>query len=97
MISRHWIGIVKKDRVDDYLAHLEKTVFPNLAKTEGLRNSYYLKRPVKEGVEFLIVTEWDSVEAIKTFAGKDYDKSVVDPYAKEMMVSYDKNVRHYTI
>src|SRR5687767_8514395 len=97
MISRHWIGVVKKDKVTDYLAHLDKTVFPNLAKINGLKNSYYLKRDVREGVEFLIVTEWENVEAIKIFAGKDYEKAVVDPYAQTLMVTYDKKVRHYSI
>jgi heme-degrading monooxygenase HmoA len=97
MISRHWIGIVKNDRVADYLAHLDETVFPHLTSIDGLKNAYYLKRPVKEGMEFLIVTEWESVEAIKIFAGQDYEKSVVDPYAQAMMVTYDRKVRHYTI
>jgi hypothetical protein len=97
MISRHWIGIVKKDRVADYLNHLDKTVLPNLLKTEGVENAYYLKRVVKEGMEFLIVTEWDTVEAVIKFAGKDYEQAVIDPYAKSLMVTYDKKVRHYTI
>jgi hypothetical protein len=97
MISRHWIGVIKKDKVFNYIDHLEKTVFPNLSKIEGLRNSYYLKREIKEGIEFLIVTEWESVEAIKLFAGPDIEEAVVDPYAKSMMVTYDKIVRHYNI
>lgn len=93
MISRHWIGTVKKQKVSEYMLHLENTVLPNLSKNHGLKNAYYLKREVKEGVEFLIITEWDSVESIKTFAGEDYDKAVVDPYAKSLMVSYDKKDR----
>ena len=97
MISRHWIGIVKKDKAADYVAHLESTVMPNLVRNPEVVNAYFLKRDVKEGVEFLIVTEWKSVEAIKAFAGEDYDRAVVDPYAKSMMVTYDKKVRHYTI
>ena len=97
MISRHWIGIVKSERVEDYISHLNGTVIPNLSKTSGVQNCYYLKREVKEGMEFLIVTEWDTVDAIIKFAGKDYEKAVIDPYAKSLMVSYDKKVRHYHI
>jgi heme-degrading monooxygenase HmoA len=97
MISRHWIGIVKNDKVADYIIHLDSTVMPNLSRTEGMANSYYLKRTVKEGTEFLVVTEWENVEAIINFAGPDYEKSVIDPYAKSLMVSYDKKVRHYSI
>lgn len=97
MISRHWICIIKKENVTAYLTHLDKTVLPNLAKIDGLKNSYYLKREIQEGMEFLIVTEWESVEAIKSFAGADFEKAVIDPYAKSLMVTYDKKVRHYII
>jgi heme-degrading monooxygenase HmoA len=97
MISRHWIGIVNADHVSEYLEHLDNKVFPNLQKSEGLKNCYYLKRKVNEGMEFLIVTEWESVESIINFAGTDYEKSVVDDYAKSLMVSYEARVKHYTI
>src|SRR5688572_9383281 len=97
MISRHWIGTVKSERVEDYIKHLDASVIPNLSQTNGLRNCYYLKREVKEGMEFLIVTEWDTVDAIIAFAGKDYEQAVIDPYAKSLMVSYDEKVRHYHI
>jgi hypothetical protein len=97
MISRHWIGIVKNDMVQAYLDHLETTVLPKLNNSEGLKNAYYLKRDVKQGTEFLIVTEWDCVDSIKKFAGENFSTAVVDPYAKSMMVTYDKKVRHYNI
>jgi heme-degrading monooxygenase HmoA len=97
MISRHWIGIVKADRVTEYLQHLDATVIPRLQKTEGLKDCYYLKRKINEGMEFLVVTEWENVDAIINFAGTDYEKSVVDDYAKSLMVSYETRVKHYTI
>lgn len=97
MISRHWIGVVAKEKLEDYLTYLELTVLPKLAKVEGLRNTYYLKRDVPEGIEFLIVTEWDNVEAIINFAGKEYDRAVVDEYSRTLLITYDKIVRHYVI
>jgi hypothetical protein len=97
MISRHWIGIVKRDRMAEYLSHLDKAIMPNLGRTKGMNNCYYLKREVKEGIEFLIVTEWDTIEDIIAFAGEDYERAVIDPIAKEMMVTYDTKVRHYQI
>lgn len=97
MISRHWIGIVRNEMVSAYLNHLDGVVMPNLNLKQGLKDAYYLKRSVKEGTEFLIVTEWDSIESIKKFAGDDYETAVVDSIAKGMMVSYDTKVRHYSI
>jgi hypothetical protein len=97
MISRHWIGTAKQDRVADYLQHLDNIVIPGLLATSGVRNAYYLKRQVKVGVEFLVITEWEDLESIILFAGPDYDKSVVDEYAKSLLLSYEERVRHYTI
>jgi heme-degrading monooxygenase HmoA len=97
MISRHWIGVIKKDKLEEYLTYLESAVLPKLANVEGLRNTYYLKREVAEGIEFLIVTEWDNVEAIVNFAGQEYDRAVVDEYSKSLLITYDKTVRHYVI
>ena len=97
MISRHWIGIVRSEMTSAYIDHLENTVMPKLNQSEGIQNAHYLKRTVNDGTEFLIVTEWDCLESIKKFAGNDYDRAVVDPYAKSMMVRYDRKVRHYFI
>jgi heme-degrading monooxygenase HmoA len=97
MISRHWIGVVKPDCVTTYINHLDKVVIPNLSQIEGMNNAYYLKRVVKEGVEFLVITEWESKEAIIRFAGPQFDKSVVDDFAKSLMASFEEKVRHYNI
>jgi hypothetical protein len=97
MISRHWIGVVKPDCVITYINHLDNVVIPNLAKIDGMKNAYYLKREVKIGVEFLVVTEWENEKAIIQFAGPQYDKSVVDDFAKSLMISFEENVRHYII
>jgi heme-degrading monooxygenase HmoA len=95
MISRHWIGVAKKDHVKDYIRHLEDATFPSLRKIAGFIDSYYLTRPVDRGVEFLVITEWESIEAIKEFAGENYERAVVPKEVQEMMVAYDKEVRHY--
>jgi heme-degrading monooxygenase HmoA len=97
MISRHWIGIVKKDRVSDYTEHLEKITFPELKRISGFSDSYFLTRETQEGIEFLVVTEWDSIEAIKKFAGQEYDRAVVPKAAQNMIISFETKVKHYKI
>jgi hypothetical protein len=47
-------------------------------------------------VEFLVVTEWENIEAIQEFAGGNADIAVVPQVAQDMMVRYDPVVRHYT-
>jgi hypothetical protein len=56
-----------------------------------------LRRDVDAGVEFLIITRWTSLDAIRTFAGHDVESAVVPDAVQEMMVAFDARVVHYTI
>ena len=58
-------------------------------------NASILQRVVTDGIEFLVVTYWDNMDAIKEFAGEAADIAVVPALVQEMMVRYDPVVRHY--
>jgi hypothetical protein len=95
MISRHWIGLCKKDNVQDYIKHLQSDTFPQLQAIEGFVAAHILHRQLAEGTEFLITTNWQSLDAIKQFAGENFTLAVVPDQVKWMMITYDKEVRHY--
>ena len=97
MISRHWTGLVKKESEDEYIDHLKNDTFKKLSKIVGFVEASILKRALPEGTEFLIVTKWDSLEAIKQFAGENYETAVVPKIAQEMMLQYDKLAKHYEV
>ncbi len=97
MISRHWRGIIRRTEAENYLDHLRQKTFPQLEKIEGFRGASILKREVAEGIEFLIVTNWESIEAIRRFAGAEINHAVVPPEAQAMMVEYDSKVVHYEV
>jgi heme-degrading monooxygenase HmoA len=97
MIARHWKGIAKKDRADEYIDHLKNETFKGLDKTNGFLNSSILTRNVEAGTEFLVITEWKDVNSIKSFAGEDYGTAVVPQVVKDIMVSYDQLASHYEI
>jgi len=97
MISRHWKGIAKPGQADTYIKHLKTDTFPKLYEIEGFISASILTRAVDAGTEFLIVTEWESIEAIKAFAGVKADVAVVPPVVQAMMVEYDEKVRHYEV
>jgi heme-degrading monooxygenase HmoA len=97
MISRQWRGLAKPQLADAYARHLQSETFPAIRKLPGFISASILRRPVPEGVEYLIVTNWESVEAIRTFAGSDAETAVVPPKVHEMMLDYDRVVRHYEI
>jgi len=96
-ISRHWRGIAKLEEADHYIHHLRNDTFPKLARIEGFIKASILRRPIGEGMEFLIVTTWQSIEAIRKFAGESADTAVVPPSVRAMMVEYDREVAHYEV
>jgi len=97
MISRHWTGIAKPGEADNYVEHLKNDTFPKLLKIDGFIAASILERDVAQGTEFLIITVWDSMEAISCFAGVDADVAVVPEVVQAMMVDYDRRVRHYEV
>lgn len=97
MISRQWRGVARSSDADRYVAHLRTDTFPHLAKLRGFINASILRRTVADGVEFRIVTTWDSIEAIKRFAGERPHTAVVPEQVQAMMVRFDRTVDHYEV
>ena len=97
MIERHWIGIAKKERASEYIAHLQNDTFKEIKKIKGFISASILKRELLEGVEFLVITKWETLEVIKQFAGEKIETAVVPKLVQDIMIKYDKNVRHYEV
>jgi heme-degrading monooxygenase HmoA len=97
MISRQWRGLAKPERSEDYIDHLRKDTFPKLRTLTGFVDASILQRKLADGIEFIIVTRWLSLTAIEAFAGSDPNIAVVPDNVQEMMVDYDRSVRHYTV
>ena len=97
MISRQWRGLAKSAHADAYVAHLREETFPSLHQLPGFAGASILRRTLADGVEFLVVTRWSSLEAIRAFAGADVERAVVPPEVQAMMVEYDERARHYEI
>lgn len=97
MISRHWKGIAHNDHVDDYIDYLQEETFDKAREIDGFITGHILTRKVKEGTEFLIITEWENMASIREFAGNEPEVAVVPDYVKELMVEYGTTVDHYNM
>jgi heme-degrading monooxygenase HmoA len=97
MISRHWKGTVKPGLADDYVRHLHAETVPQLVACPGFISVSILRRQVHDGTEFQVVTLWESLAAIRDFAGDDADAAVVPAEVQAMMSEFDARVRHYDI
>ena len=97
MIARQWNGLVKAGMENAYLDHLRSETFPHMRTLPGFLNVTILQRHVQGGTEFMIVSRWDSLEAVHAFAGKQIETAVVPQKARDMMIDFDRSVRHYQI
>jgi heme-degrading monooxygenase HmoA len=95
MIARHWRGVARPSSAQAYVDHLRHETFPALRKLDGFIDASIFRRPVPDGVEFLVITHWDSLDAIRAFAGDDIEAAVVPQKVQSMMVDCDRTVRHY--
>ncbi len=97
MIARMWRGSAIREREDDYVKHLQQTVVPELRQIDGFRGVYLLRRNSSEDVEFVVLTLWESMEAIRKFAGENPEVAVVAPAAQVLFRKYDAEVKHFDI
>jgi heme-degrading monooxygenase HmoA len=97
MVSRHWHGVAKAACADAYADHLRQETLPGLRQLPGFVGASVLRRAVASGVEFLVITQWNSLEAIRAFAGADVQAAVVPAKVQDMMIEYDRIARHYEL
>jgi heme-degrading monooxygenase HmoA len=97
VISRQWRGLAQPNQAQNYVNHLRTETFPALRKLPGFVSASVLSRSLSEGVEFLVVTQWVSLDAIAGFAGADPEAAVVPPEAAAMMIEYDRRAKHFEV
>src|SRR5688572_7593811 len=97
MVERHWKGVAKNEKAQEYIDHLKNDTFRKLKEIRGFVSASILTRDLPDGVEFLIVTKWETFDAIKQFAGEKIDIAVVPKPVQLMMLRYDEYVSHYEV
>ena len=97
MIARTWAGATRAADADTYLDYLHSTGLAEYRNTPGNRGVLALRRIAGNRAEFLLVTLWDSEEAIRRFAGDDLERAVFYPEDDRFLVTRDDRVRHYEV
>jgi heme-degrading monooxygenase HmoA len=97
MIIREWRGrALFADRAR-YPGHFRKEVLPQLKRTKGFIGAHLGRRELGDKVEFLVLTRWASIDAVRAFAGADVVKAVLEPGALAALIDYDLEVQHYEV
>ena len=97
MISRIWHGWTTRENAAAYERLLRSEILPGIAerKIRGLRGAHLLKREVPEGVEFVTILWFESLNAVREFAGEDYENAVVPEKVRRLLRRFDVRSAHY--
>lgn len=96
MIARIWHGWTAPEHADAYEALLRAEILPGIHRIDGYLGAYLLRTDGAE-VEFVTVTLWRTLDAIRAFAGDDHERAVVPPEARTLLRRFDERSRHYDV
>jgi heme-degrading monooxygenase HmoA len=99
MISRVWHGWTTPENADAYESLLKSEVFLGIQSRQmaGYEGIHLFRRNLGDEVEFMTVMWFDSLEAVRTFAGDDYEIAVVPPKAKALLSRFEGRSQHYEV
>lgn len=97
MIARIWHGKTKISLADDYRDFLNARAIPDYRSVPGNLNVYVLRRIEGNEAHFITLTFWENVEAIKAFAGEDFEKAKYYPEDQSFLLEFEPTVTHYEV
>ena len=97
MIARMWRGWTTVENADAYEKLLREVVYPGLQTINGYLGGYILRQDGKDESEFVTVNLFESMDAVKAFAGSDYEVPVFEPEARRLLSRVEPIARHYDV
>ena len=97
MIARVWRGITRESDKDIYFNYFQKTGLRDHASNPGTRGVWVLRHVGQGKAEFLLISLWDSYDAIKAFAGPDFENAVYYPEDRKFLLELEPHVTHYEV
>jgi heme-degrading monooxygenase HmoA len=97
MMARVWHGIVSEEQADAYHAYLLRTGVPDLQATPGNRGVYVLRQVEGTRAHFVLMSLWDSLEAIRAFAGDEVERARYYPEDASYLHELEPTVTHYEV
>ena len=97
MIARLWKGWTTLENADAYEKLLRERVLPGLQSIDGYRGGYLLRQDGSDEVEFAVLNLFDSLDAVRAFAGPEYTVPVFEPEARQLLSKVEPIARHYEV
>jgi heme-degrading monooxygenase HmoA len=97
MIARLWHGRIRSGDAERYYHYIEDTGLRDYAQTPGNRGVYYLERREGDVTHVVTLTFWESIDAIKRFAGDDHERARYYPEDEAFLLEREATVLHYDV
>jgi antibiotic biosynthesis monooxygenase (ABM) superfamily enzyme len=95
LITRLWRGWTALEDAQAYADFLLGSLFPSMRQIDGFVDADVLRRREGDEVAFVTLTRFDSLDAIRAFAGHDYEVPVIEPEALALLSRYDERATHF--
>ncbi|WP_025209404.1 hypothetical protein [Hippea sp. KM1] len=97
MIARIWHGRTRVDDFERYSDFLIERAIPDYKNTEGFIKLVFLRKKTEKEAHFTLITFWKDIDAIKKFAGEDYEKAKYYEEDRKFLLEFEENVEHYDV
>ena len=97
MIARLWRGWTTPENGDAYEKLLKEVVYPGLQKIPGYQGGYIFRQDNEHEIEFVVLNLFESLGAVRAFAGSDYEVPVFEPDARRLLSKVEPIARHYEV
>ena len=97
MIARIWHGRTSAEDYEAYTEFLKQRAIPDYQGTKGFIHLVFLRSSRGNEGHFTLITFWESLEAVKNFAGEDYEKAKYYPEDKDFLLEFEEKVEHYEV
>jgi heme-degrading monooxygenase HmoA len=97
MIGRFWRGWATRQHAQAYEELFRTSILPGLQRIDGFAGAYVLRKDAGEEVELMTITLFESLEAIRVFAGNEPTLANVTPEARRLLTHFERTVTHYEV
>ena len=97
MIARVWRGWTTPETADAYERFLREQMFPSIHRVDGFLGAELLRREAGAEVAFMTITRFESLAAVREFAGDDYEQAVIEPEARALLARHDERSEHFDV
>jgi len=97
VIARLWRGWTSHADADAYERFLREHMFPSMERVPGFAGAELLRHDAGDEVAFVTVTRFESLDAVRTFAGEDYERAVIAPEARALLTRHDERSEHFDV